>query len=84
MIHQIAHDFSFSVWGAFFTNYKPVLAMIALAFAIHAIPDDYADNLIGRFQKVPMAAYITIFFIFVIVYGYFKSAEPVMPIYLQF
>jgi D-alanyl-lipoteichoic acid acyltransferase DltB (MBOAT superfamily) len=84
MIHQISHDFSFSVWGAFFDNYKPVLAMIALALAIHAIPDDYADKMIGKFQKIPLAAYITIFFIFVIIYGYFKSAEPVMPIYLQF
>jgi hypothetical protein len=28
MIYQITHDFSFSVWGAFFNNYKPVLFMI--------------------------------------------------------
>jgi hypothetical protein len=25
-----------------------------------------------------------LFFVFVIIYGYFKSSEPVMPIYLQF
>ena len=84
MIHQITHDFSFSVWGAFFNNYKSVLGMIALALALHAIPDNYADKVISRFQKIPLVAYITIFFLFVIVYGFFKSAEPVMPIYLQF
>ena len=84
MIHQITHDFSFSVWGAFFNNYKMVLGMIGLAFLLHAIPDDYADKLIGRFQKIPLPVYIAVFFIFVIVYGFFKSAEPVMPIYLQF
>ncbi|MGQ0738326.1 MAG: MBOAT family O-acyltransferase [Bacteroidota bacterium] len=84
MIYQITHDFSFSVWGAFFDNYKPVLAMIALALLLHAIPDDYADKLIGRFRKVPMPVYIGLFFVFVIMYGYFKSSEPVMPIYLQF
>ena len=61
-----------------------VLAMIAGAFLLHAIPDDYADKLIGRFNKVPMPVYIALFFVFVIIYGYFKSSEPVMPIYLQF
>jgi len=84
MLYQITHDFSFSVWGAFFDNYKPVLAMIALALLLHAIPDDYADKIIGRFRKVPMPVYIAMFFVFVIIYGYFKSSEPVMPIYLQF
>jgi alginate O-acetyltransferase complex protein AlgI len=84
MIHQILYDFSFSVWGAFFDNYKSVLAMIALALALHAISDNYADKMIARFQKIPLVAYIAIFFVFVILYGFFKSAEPVMPIYLQF
>lgn len=84
MLYQITHDLSFSVWGAFFDNYWPVLAMIALAFLLHAIPDDYADKLIGRFKRIPMPVYITLFFLFVIIYGYFKSSEPVMPIYLQF
>ncbi|MES1198156.1 MAG: hypothetical protein ABUL41_02660, partial [Chitinophagaceae bacterium] len=84
MIHQILHDFSFSVWGAFFENYKSVLAMIMLAALLHAIPDDYADSVIVKFQRIPLPVYITIFFLFVIVYGFFKSATPVMPIYLQF
>lgn len=84
MIHQITHDFSFSVWSAFFNNYYPVLFMIVLALLLHAIPDNYADRMIDRFQRVPLVAYLTIFFAFVLLYGYFKSAEPVMPIYLQF
>jgi alginate O-acetyltransferase complex protein AlgI len=75
---------SFSVWSAFYENYKGVIWMIALAFALHAIPDYLADNVIGRFQRVPMPVYIALFFVFVLIYGYFKSSEPVMPIYLQF
>jgi len=58
--------------------------MMLLAFLLHAIPDDYADRVIGKITKVPLVVYITLFFLFVIVYGYFKSAETVMPIYLQF
>jgi alginate O-acetyltransferase complex protein AlgI len=84
MIYQVTHDFSFNVWPGFYNNYKAVLGMIVLAGMIHLIPDDLADKVIDRFTKVPMIAYVTAFFAFVIVYGFFKSAEPVLPIYLQF
>ena len=84
MIHQISTDFSVSVWGPFATNYYPVLIMMGIGYIIHLIPDGYADQLIERFQRVPLVVYMVIFFAFLILYGYFKSAEPVMPIYLQF
>jgi hypothetical protein len=84
MINQIAYNFSFDVWGAFYGNYQSVIWMMLLAFVLHAIPDNYADKLLDRYHRVPLAGYITIFFLFVLLYGYFKAAEPVMPIYLQF
>jgi D-alanyl-lipoteichoic acid acyltransferase DltB (MBOAT superfamily) len=84
MIYQITHDFSFSVWWAFYNNYQPVIFMIAMAFLLHALPDNLADRVIGRMHRVPLPVYIAVFFVFVIVYGFFKSAEPVMPIYLKF
>ncbi len=84
MIHQIRSDFTLSVWSGFAANYWPVLVMMTVAFLLHAIPDNYADRLIDRFPKVPLIVYMLIFFAFVVLYGYFKSAEPVMPIYLQF
>jgi alginate O-acetyltransferase complex protein AlgI len=84
MIYQITNNFSFSVWPAFFANYEHVLYIIAFAYLLHTIPDNYADRVINRFQRIPMIAYLFIFFAFVFLYGYFKAAEPVMPIYLQF
>jgi alginate O-acetyltransferase complex protein AlgI len=84
MIYQIAHDFSFSFWVPFFKNYQTVLYIMALAYFLHLIPDKFPDYIINRFQRVPMFAYLVIFFAFVLLYGYFKAAEPVMPIYLQF
>ena len=84
MIHQILFDFGADVWQAFYTNYKLVLWMIAGAFVLHAIPDELADKVIGRFQKIPLLGYIVIFFLFVVVYGFFKSSEQVLPIYLKF
>lgn len=84
MINQILFDFDLSVWKAFFDNYWPVLDMIFIAALLHVIPDSYADSVLKRFKKVPLVAYMVIFFAFVILYGAFKSSEPVMPIYLQF
>jgi len=84
MIYQIVHDFSLSFWKPFFNNYQTVLYIMALAYLLHIIPDKFPDYIINRFQKVPMIAYLVIFFAFVRFYGYFKAAEPVMPIYLQF
>ncbi len=84
MINQIVNDFSFSVWLPFFNNYHTVLYIMLLAFLLHIIPDKFPDYVINRFQRVPMIAYLVIFFAFVLLYGYFKAAEPVMPIYLQF
>ncbi len=84
MIYQIAHDFSFSFWVPFFKNYQTVLYIMALAYLLHLIPDKFPDYIINRFQRVPMIAYLVIFFAFLLLYGYFKAAEPVMPIYLQF
>jgi hypothetical protein len=61
-----------------------VLLMMGFAYLLHALPDSLADKMIGRFTRIPMIAYIVCFFAFVILYGYFKAAEPVMPIYLKF
>jgi alginate O-acetyltransferase complex protein AlgI len=84
MLYQVTHNFSLSVWPGFVDNYWSVLTIMTLAFLLHAIPDNYAEKMIGRFQRIPLTAYIAIFLGFVILYGYFKSSEPVMPIYLQF
>jgi D-alanyl-lipoteichoic acid acyltransferase DltB (MBOAT superfamily) len=84
MIQQIVGDFDWSVWGAFAKNYKSVLWMIAIAAVIHALPDNLADKLLQRFHKIPLLAYLGAFFVFLLVYGVFKSSEQVLPIYLKF
>jgi len=84
MVHQIFYNFEGSVFMAFYDNYKEVIWMIAFAMAIHFIPDDYADKMIEKTGKISLVYYILIFFGFLILYGFFKSAEQVMPIYLQF
>lgn len=84
MLQQITSDFSWSVWPAFFGNYKTVVGLMALAFLLHAIPDDWMNKRIHHFARMPLIVYLLIFFGFALLYGVFKAAEPVMPIYLQF
>jgi D-alanyl-lipoteichoic acid acyltransferase DltB (MBOAT superfamily) len=85
IIHQIRYNLQPQYWPEFYSNYKPVIWMISLAMALHVIPDHWADMLISKInQKTPFIFYLLAFFTFVWLYGYFKSAEQVMPIYLQF
>lgn len=83
MISQITGNLDFSFWPPFFENYKPVLGMILFAGMLHFIPDSYADRIIAKLPKVPLIAYMSVFFAFLLLYSFFKSAS-VMPIYLQF
>ena len=84
MIYQIFNNFDISVFGPFYDNYKGVVWMILVAMVLHLIPDNLVDKVIARTKTIPMVVYILVFFLFLILYGYFKSAEQVMPIYLQF
>lgn len=84
MIHQIFYNFDGAAWGAFYENYQSVIWMIAFAMCIHFIPDGLADRVIDKLGRLPLISYIAVFFVFLIIYGYFKSSEQVMPIYLQF
>jgi D-alanyl-lipoteichoic acid acyltransferase DltB (MBOAT superfamily) len=85
IIHQIRYNFQPQYWPDFYSNYKPVIWMISLAMALHVIPDHWSDKLISKInKKTPFIFYLLTFFAFVWLYGYFKSAEQVMPIYLQF
>ena len=80
MIYQIFNNFDISVFGPFYDNYKGVVWMILAAMVLHLIPDNLADKVIARTKTIPMVVYILVFFLFLILYGYFKSAEQVMPI----
>ncbi len=84
MIHQIGTDFSLSVWPQFWDNYRNVIYMMLLGYALHLIPDNTAEKLLPKLQKAPTVAYVLVFVVFLVVYAQYKSATPVMPIYLQF
>lgn len=84
MIRQISTNFAPETFIPFYENYQYVIWMIGFALVIHFIPDTTADRILAKFGNISLVYYLVIFFCFLILYGYFKSSEPVLPIYLQF
>lgn len=84
MIRQILFDFNLGTINLFYANYKYVLGMMLLSFILHTFPDDLSDKLFNKINKVPIPAYVCILFAFILLYGFFKSTEQVLPIYLSF
>lgn len=84
MIKQITTNMDLNVFLPFYENYQYVIWMIVFALCIHFIPDHMADKILDKIGNLPVAACLVIFFVFLVAYGFFKSSEQVMPIYLQF
>lgn len=84
MLHQIAFNLQPALFVDFIKGYWSVMAMMVLGFFMHAIPNHWANAVCTLLQPLKLGWYILVFFLFLMVYGYFKSAEPVLPIYLQF
>lgn len=84
MLYQIVYNFHPEVFIDFCANYTGVIWMIFLAMFFHLLPDVYIERFFSKMGKIPVIAYVSIFFVFLFIYAYFKSSEQVMPIYLQF
>lgn len=83
-INQIVYQFTLDGAVEYIQNYKYVLIMIGIGYSIHLIPDGLADKVIEKQKHFPLAHYVTVMLLFIALYSLFKSAKPVMPIYLQF
>jgi len=58
--------------------------MIVIGYLIHLIPDSFPEKVIETQKRFPLIYYVIVMLGFIALYSFFKSAEPVMPIYLQF
>ncbi len=83
-LHQIVYQFTFDGVYEYVDNYKYVIIMIVIGYLIHLIPDSFPEKVIERQKRLPLVYYIVVMMGFIALYSFFKSAEPVMPIYLQF
>jgi D-alanyl-lipoteichoic acid acyltransferase DltB (MBOAT superfamily) len=84
MLHQIIYDFHADVFIQLFQNYQYVIYMMLLGYVLHFLPKKLSTGFVNGLSKVGLVGYVIIFLAFVLLYGAFKAATPVMPIYLQF
>lgn len=84
VIHQIGGNLSWALWPEVYHNYAPVLYMMAFGFMIHVIPDKLADQPIAKIGDLPLWVYVAGFSVLIILLIQFKTATPVLPVYLQF
>ena len=83
-INEIIYNFSFVGLNDFYLNYKSVLLMILFGLILHFIPDDIGEWIVEKQMTFNIVYFVLCFLGFMVLYSFFKSAEPVMPIYLQF
>ena len=83
-IHQIVYQFTLQGAETFLANYKYPLLMMLLGYVLHLIPDSIADKWIAIQTRFSIMYYVVVLMLFIVLYAFFKSAETVFPIYLQF
>ena len=84
MIYQMIYNFDGAVWDTLFINYQSVFLIMFSGFLLHSIPiqtEEYIKKLMAR---LPLTVFLLIGLIMVFIFAQIKTAEPVMPVYLQF
>ncbi|HMG82076.1 MAG TPA: MBOAT family O-acyltransferase [Ferruginibacter sp.] len=84
LIGQITGDFHGNVWRSLFANYQNVFLIMLLGYALHFIPKETEDKVKDLLAKLPLVAFLFIALVMVFIFMQVKTAEPVLPIYLQF
>jgi alginate O-acetyltransferase complex protein AlgI len=84
MIHQITTNFNVELIPQIYLNYAPVIGMMFLGYLLHSLRDTLADDVIAKFNNIPLWGYVVTFTMLIFLLVQFKSATPIMPIYLQF
>jgi D-alanyl-lipoteichoic acid acyltransferase DltB (MBOAT superfamily) len=84
MIHQITHNFNLGIIPQIYQNYASVIGMMVFGYLLHSLRDTLANDIIAKFNYIPLWVYVAGFTVLIILLVQFKTATPIMPIYLQF
>jgi alginate O-acetyltransferase complex protein AlgI len=84
MISQIFTNFDAGAWKGLFDNYHNVLYIMLIGFVLHFIPRAVEEKIKTALSKIPLWAYLLIAFVMICIFMQIKTAEPIMPVYLQF
>ncbi len=84
MIHQLLYNFDGAVWKEIGANYYAVLMIMLLGFVLHFVPKSMEEKVKTGLAKLPLAGYVMVGLLLFFIFLQMKTAEPVMPVYLQF
>jgi len=84
MIGGIFHNFRPDVAATLFTQYRPVVIVLAAAFLLHTIPLKAESKLQERMANWPLSIMLSYFLLCLFIAIELKQAVPIKPVYLQF
>ena len=84
MLYQITNNFSSGTWHLLAANYRNVLLIMLMGYVLHFVPARTEQRIKNGLEKFPLPVYILIALVMVFIFVQIKTAEPVMPVYLQF
>ena len=84
IIKQIGANFHPELAGELFRGYESVIGMLVFAFVLHFMPARWSNAVVKKLEPVPAWGYFFIFACMMWLFVQTKTAEQVMPIYLQF
>lgn len=84
MISQIFTNFDAGAWKDLFANYHNVLYIMLIGFLLHFVPHSIEEKMKIALSKMPLWGYLLLGFLMVCLFMQIKTAEPIMPVYLQF
>lgn len=84
MINQIGSNFDAASWKTIFSTYQNVLLIMLLGFILHGVSKRTEEKIQQKLEALPLVGYLAIALVMVFIFVQMKTAEPVMPVYLQF
>ena len=84
IIKNIFSNFNAEGFGALCKAYSTVFMLMLLGFIIHGLPTGWSDRIVAYYERQHLTFYIATFLIFIFICLQVKTAEQVMPVYLQF
>ena len=84
MLHQLFFNFAAGTWNELFANYHNVIYIMAVGFVLHFIPFNWEEKTKIALSKMPLAGYLFLGLLLIFLFVQIKTAEPIMPVYLQF
>lgn len=84
ILQQIFTNFNGKAFGALIRGYDTVLIMLIIGYVVHFIPQWIEKRMEQKFINLHTVGRIIVFLIFIWIVIQIKSADQMLPIYLQF